>query len=188
MHRHSKPVIEHSMKQVYALADSRWASMHQSSTFERRKKTMKTYLHRVMLMTVAIALSSSSLAMADYRDHNDKAWNSLYKAQSARQSMSHSYRTNSPMVAQTESAPTEVAQTPAKERTYSYDPSQQSDSSTGCAKKSDSSQPSQVAEQPAQTQRSFSYEPSSNGPTVRRSYSVGHQELSLDVGRHAKGY
>jgi hypothetical protein len=162
--------------------------MHQSSIFERRKKIMKTYLHKVMLMTVAIALSGSSLAMADYRDHNDKAWNSLYKAQSARQSMSRSYQTSAPVIAQTDSAPTEVAQAPAKERTYSYDPSQQSDSSTGCAKKSDNSQPSKVAEQPAQTQRSFSYEPSSNGPAVRRSYSAGHQEFSLDVARHAKGY
>src|SRR5450432_3606670 len=110
--------------------------MHQSSIFERRKKTMKIYLHKLTLMTVAVALSGSSLAMADYRDHNDKAWNSLYKDQSARQSMSHSYRTDVPAIVQSESAPTEGAQAPAMERTYSYDPSQQSDSSKGCAKNS----------------------------------------------------
>src|SRR5450432_725354 len=104
--------------------------MHQSSIFERPKKTMKIYLHKLMLLTVAVALSGSSLAMADYRDHNDKAWNSRYKAQSARQSTSRSYQTSTPAIAQTDSAS-------ANGRTYSYDPSQQSEGSTGCAKNSD---------------------------------------------------
>jgi hypothetical protein len=144
---------------------------------------MKTYLHKLMLMTVAVALSGSSLAMADFRDHNDKAWNSLYKARSARQSMSRSYQTNTPMT-----APTEVAQAPTKDRTYSYDPSQQSDSSAGCAKNNDNSQPTKVAEQPAQAQRSFSYEPAESGPIVGRGNSTSRGERSYDRAMRVKGY
>ena len=148
---------------------------------------MKTHLHKLMLMTVALGLSGSSLAMADYRDHNDKGWNSLYKAQSARQSMSHSYRTNAPVIVRSESVPTEIAQAPTHDRTYSYEPSQQSDSSSASVKNSDSGQ-STVAERPAQTRRSFSYEPSESGPTVGHGYGTSRGETSYDRAMRAKGY
>jgi hypothetical protein len=149
---------------------------------------MKTNLHKLMLMTVAIALSGSSLAMADdFRDHNYKGWNSLYLS-SKSHSTSRSFRSNAPMSVRSETTPTEVAQAPTNDRTYSYEPSQQSDSSSGCAKNGDNGQSSNVAEQPAQTQRSYSYEPSSNGPVVGRNYSVGHGGSSYERAMRAKGY
>jgi hypothetical protein len=149
---------------------------------------MKTYLHKLMLMTVAIALSGSSLAMADdFRDHNYKGWNSLYLSSKAH-STSRSFRSNAPVIVRSETAPTEVAQAPTQDRTYSYEPSQQSDSSSGCAKNGDNGQSSKVAEQPATTQRSYSYEPATSSPTVGRNYGMSRGETSYDRAMRVKGY
>jgi hypothetical protein len=147
---------------------------------------MRTHLHKLLLMTAAIALSGSSLAMADdYRDHNYKAWNSLYLS-SKSHSTSRSFRSNAPVIVRSETAPPELAQAPTQDRTYSYEPSQQ-DGSSGCAKNGDSGQPT-IAEQPAQTQRSFSYEPSESSPVISRSYGTSRGETSYDRAMHAKGY
>jgi hypothetical protein len=149
---------------------------------------MKTYLHSLLLMTAAIGLSASSLAMADdYRDHNYKGWNSLYLS-SKSHSTSRSYRTNAPVIVRSETAPTEVAQAPTKDRTYSYEPSQPSDSSSGCAKNGDSGQSSKVAEQPATTQRSYSYQPATSSPIVGRGYGAARGEMSYERAMRAKGY
>jgi hypothetical protein len=185
MHRPTRPAFECWMSQELSV---RWLTLGQYSAelFFERRKTMRTYLQNLLLMTAAIALSGSSLAMADdYRDHNYKGWNSLYLS-SRSHSTSRSFQSNAPMSAQSETAPSEVAEAPTHDRTYSYEPAQQGDSSSG-AKNGDSGQ-STATDRPAQTRRSFSYEPSESSPTVGRAHSTSRRQTSYARAMHAKGY
>jgi hypothetical protein len=149
---------------------------------------MKTYLHKLLLMTVAIGLSGSSLVLADFRDNADhKAWTNFGRWTSPTAN-SRSYRENVPMVVRNESAPAAMAQAPSQERTYSYEPPQQAAGSTGCVKGDASTQSPNTAQQPSGNTRSFSYEPANSVPASARSYNAPRGEFSIDVARHAKGY
>ena len=86
---------------------------------------MKTYFNKSMALTVVFGLLASSMAMADFRDYNQKAWNDGWKRSSHRTTVSSNYRTNersAQSVVRTEPAPVSVAQGPTKERAFSYEP------------------------------------------------------------------
>jgi hypothetical protein len=129
---------------------------------------MSTTFKTLLSLTTFAAFFVSATVLADYRDHNDKAWNSVYKR-------SHSVATT---VARSEAAPVTVAQAPAKERAYSYEPSKDAGSAPA----------TNAAPKVTRSNRSFSYEPATSAPVLaggRNSISSG---FSIDVGRRAKGY
>jgi hypothetical protein len=92
------------------------------------------------------------------------------------------------MSVRSETTPTEVAQAPTNDRTYSYEPSQQSSGSSESATNGDSGQSSKVAEQPAQTRRSYSYEPSEGSLNVVRGHGTARGETSYERAMRVKGY
>jgi hypothetical protein len=121
---------------------------------------MSTNFKTLLSLTTFAVLFVSATAIADYRDYNDKAWNSLYKR-------SHS-------VATARSCPAATAAIVKSEASPATD--------AGAVKVA------QAAPNAATSNRSFSYEPAMSAPAVSRGHSAATNGFSIDVGRHAKGY
>jgi hypothetical protein len=140
---------------------------------------------KTLLSLIALgAFFVSATAMADYRDYNDKAWNSLYK-RSHSVATSRVDRTTAPVIARSEAAPEKIAQAPSTARAYSYEPAQIAGSSTPCTGKA---APAASTAQKATSNRSFSYEPGATyiAPAVRYGSSGGGN--SYQNAMRAKGY
>jgi hypothetical protein len=138
---------------------------------------MSTTFTTLLSLTTIGAFFVSAAAMADYRDYNDKAWNSIYKRSNS-VATAHVNRAVTAMVARSETAPVTVAQAPAKERAYSYEPSKDAGSAPA----------TNAAPKATRSNRSFSYEPATSAPAVGRGRSSAASGFSIDVGRRAKGY
>lgn len=120
------------------------------------------YLNFKMLvsaMTLA-GLFVATSSGADFYDYNHKVGPQLGRgsSQSARRSRPM-YRSTAPAIVRTESAPNAVAQAPTERRSFSYEPSQQTEAGA-CEGSVASEQASATAQRSAETRRSFSYEPS----------------------------
>lgn len=150
---------------------------------------MTTYFHKLLLTTIAIGLSGTSLAMAtDINAGNDhKAWTNFGRS-SNRSATSRSYRATAPVIVQSEPVASAVAQAPTTRRAYSYEPSKQGGTSSGCTSNATSDKSTAAAPQATQAQRSFSYEPSYSGRAAGRGRNSASSGFSIDVGRRAKGY
>lgn len=70
------------------------------------------------------------------------------------------YRGTAPVIVRTERAPSAVAQAPAEERRFSYDPAQPAEVGTPCPGSVTTEPAPATAERSTRTYRSFSYEPS----------------------------
>jgi hypothetical protein len=139
---------------------------------------MSTKFKTLLSLTAIAVFLVSATAMADFRDYNYKAWNSIYLREHA--TAARSNRATTPMVARSQTAPVEVAQAPTNERAYSYEPATNSDSAQAPA--------NQAAPKAKTTNRSFSYEPGAtySAPAVRyRSFGGGN---SYENAMRAKGY
>jgi hypothetical protein len=135
----------------------------------------------------------------DFRDYNDKAWNSIYKREHAAVTRS---RIAAPVIVRSQAAPVTVAQAPAKERAYSYDAPKAATTSngSGCSgsaapaptpSTAPAATPAPSTAQKTVTTRSFSYEPGVTygyfgGSSVRRGSSGGGN--SYQNAMRAKGY
>jgi hypothetical protein len=149
---------------------------------------MSTYFKTLLSLTAVAGLFTATTAMADFRDHADsKAWTNFGRWSSGN-ATSRSYQSTAPVIVRSDSAPAAVAQAPTKERTYSFEPSQQGGSSAGCTGNAGSAQSPSVAQGPTGSNRSFSYEPTSNAPVVMGGRGSASSGLSIDAARHAKGY
>jgi len=84
---------------------------------------MKFCVNNSMLLAVAIALVSSSLAMANHRGYRSNGWNSS-------QNVSSSCSCGS-TVEKSAPAPAVASETPAKERAFSYEPANDGNSPNG---------------------------------------------------------
>ena len=123
---------------------------------------MNPYL-KAMLMVAAIAgLYVPATARADFRDYNYKAWAQQGRTSSRSGMRSRPmYRSTAPVIVRTEPAPNAVAQAPTEQRSYSYEPSQQTESGArGCGGSVGTEQAPATAQRSTETRRSFSYEPS----------------------------
>jgi hypothetical protein len=124
---------------------------------------MKLYVKTLTLATTLAGLLVATSTNADFRDYNYKAWAQPGKQRSP-QSASRSrsmYRSTVPVIVRTEPAPNAVAQAPTEQRSFSYEPSQQSVSSgCGCGDSADTQPTPATAQRSTDTRRSFSYEPS----------------------------
>jgi hypothetical protein len=138
---------------------------------------MSANFKALLSLAAVAAFFVSAAAMADYRDYNDKAWNSIYRRTHS-VATARPNRAVAPVIVRSEAGPTEVAQAPAKERAYSYEPSKDAGSAPAA----------KAALKAAGSNRSFSYEPATNAPGVGRGRSSAANEFSIDVGRRAKGY
>jgi hypothetical protein len=148
---------------------------------------MKTYVNNSIFMAVVITLVTAPLAMAwDFRDYNDKAWNSIYKREHSA-TTSRAGRTAAPVIVRSDTAKVEVAQVPNRERANSYEPSKDTAASTPCGGKATST-PAPSTARKATSNRSFSYEPGVNysAPVIRQGGSGG--ENSYQRAMRAKGY
>jgi hypothetical protein len=148
---------------------------------------MSTKFKTLLSLAAVAAFFVSAAALADFRDYNDKAWNSIYKREHS-VATARSNRVAAPVIMRSQTAPTEVAQAPAKERAYSYEPSTDASASTPCGGKATSAP--NTAQKATSSNRSFSYEPATSGAprSVGRSRNSGTSGFSIDVGRRAKGY
>jgi hypothetical protein len=138
--------------------------------YERRTK-MSPYFNKLLFAAVAIAalltiqVFASSVSAAGpslgfpsgkpyYGSSNQRA------SQSAGRSRTM-YRSTAPVIVRTESAPNAVAQAPSEQRSYSYEPSQQSVSGPcGCGSTVEPAPA--TAQRSTETRRSYSYEPSTS--------------------------
>lgn len=172
-------------------------------------KTVKTNFYNSFVVAIIATLLTSTLAIADYRDYNYKAWNSGWKGSPNRSSVrsSRTYARSTPSVVKTEAAPAKVAQAPSENRTFSYDPAQDAKQAAPChsaaksapetAAKAAEKSTTKSAEKPKATStRSFSYEPDMAPARVSapRYYgrsgggSSGNGGFSYDRAMRAKGY
>jgi hypothetical protein len=143
---------------------------------------MSTKFKTLLSLAAVAAFFVSAAAMADFRDYNYKGWNSIYLREHA--TAARSNRVATPTIVRSEAAPVEVAQAPAKERAYSYEPSKDASASTPCGGAAASTSTAQKTT----TNRSFSYEPGAtySAPAVRnRSFGGGN---SYENAMRAKGY
>ena len=137
---------------------------------------MSTNFKALLSSTAVAAFFVSATAMADFRDYNYKAWNSIYLREHS--AAARSNRAVGPMVARSQTVPVEVAQAPTNERAYSYEPSNDSGQAPA----------NQAAPTAKTSNRSFSYEPGAtySAPMVRRgSFGGGN---SYENAMRAKGY
>lgn len=142
---------------------------------------MNSYWKTCILLAVAACLFASEAAIAapTYLDSSAKARGDYGRGSSGSSMRSRSYRAYrpAPMIARSESAPSEVAQAPVAERRFSYEPSSQVETSGDCCCGSSvrSEQAPETAQRSTESRRSFSYEPSTESGTAQpsvRSYSV----------------
>jgi hypothetical protein len=138
---------------------------------------MSTKFKTLLSLTTVAAFFASAAAMADYRDYNDKAWNSIYQSTHS-VATARSNRSAAPMIVRSEPAPAAVAQAPTNTRVYSYEP----------LKDAGSAPTAQATPKATGSNRSFSYEPATSAPVMTGGRSPTASGFSIDVGRHAKGY
>jgi len=162
---------------------------------------MKTYFNKSMALAVVLGLLASSMAMADFRDYNQKAWNAGWKGSShtatARSNCPSPMR-SAPGLVRTEPAPVSVAQAPTKERAFSYEPAKDKTAAPAADSKSKAATaPAPKTAEKSTTTRSYSYEPGTAtyaAPAVRRSYDnyrsggSSNSGNSYDRAMRAKGY
>src|SRR5690349_15535042 len=93
---------------------------------------MNTTFYKSVVLGMTFGLLAASVATADFRDYNSKAWNSGWKGSSH---TSNTWRSSGSTVVRSEAAPAVVA-TPANDRAFSYDPAKSAPEATngGCAK------------------------------------------------------
>lgn len=135
---------------------------------------MNRYFKTMLSLTAIFGLSIASSANADSRGYNYKAWNPGYHASSRSTGNMRSYRSTAPSVVHSESTPTDVAQAPTERRSYSYEPAQSANSSSGCGSAYSEQAPA-TTQGSSGTNRSFSYEPSmdsSSGGSLRSGRST----------------
>jgi hypothetical protein len=137
---------------------------------------MSTTFKTLLSLVTFGAFFVSAAALADYRDYNDKAWNSIYKREHS-VATARSNRLAAPAVVRTSPAPVEVAQAPTQERAYSYEP----------AKDAGSAPAAKTAPKAASSNRSFSYDPATSAPSVRHSSGL-RDASSYERAMRAKGY
>ena len=174
---------------------------------------MNTTFYKSLVMGMTFGLLATSVAMADFRDYNSKAWNSGWKGSSRSAS---TWRSNGSTVARSEAAPAAVTSTPAKDRAFSYEPSKSTPEATNnCGAKATSAPAPKVADKAvgkvadkaaektvvkaadkATSTRSFSYEPEKASqptttryaPAMRGNYNRSSGGNSYDKAMRSKGY
>jgi hypothetical protein len=145
----------------------------------------------------AFAQKSAGGVIGDARLHPG-TWSGQGSSRSVVRSQP-TYRSAAPETARSESAPTVVAQKPTEQRSYSYEPKEEtkvSAGSCGCGSSARTEPAPTTAARSTESGRSFSYEPStdSNTSTVRtvqptrRNYSTPSSGFSHDTAMRAKGY
>jgi hypothetical protein len=148
--------------------------------------TMKTNDHNSMYLAVVVALITAPFAMAwDFRDYNDKAWNSIYKREHA--ATSRVGRAAAPVIVRNDVVAPKVAKAPTAERSFSYEPPKTATATTSCGGGTVPAAAPSTAKKTV-TSRSFSYEPGTSygGSMVRRGSSGGGN--SYEKAMRAKGY
>lgn len=144
---------------------------------------MSTKFKTLLSLTALAAFFVSAAAMADFRDYNDKGWNSIYRRE---HSAATTNRAAAPVIVRSEAAPVAVAQAPTQERAYSYEPAKQAAGASGSTSNTTSDKSAAAAPQSTKVRRSFSYEPSTSGSVRHGSTSRGGN--SYENAMRAKGY
>jgi hypothetical protein len=136
---------------------------------------MSTNFKSLLTLTAVGVFFVSTTAMADFRDYNYKAWNSIYLREHAAAN-NRVYRAAAPMIVRSQAAPAQVAQAqaPANERASSYEPDTKTDTAQAT---------------PKVATRSFSYEPGATySAPVLRGGGRASGSNSYETAMRAKGY
>jgi len=145
----------------------------------------------------AFAQKSAGGAIGEARLHPG-TWGNQGTSRSATRSRSM-YRSTAPETVRTESAPTAVAQKPTEQRSFSYEPKEETKASVGgcgCGSTVRTESAPTATSRSTESGRSYSYEPSTDSSSSRmrttqpsrRSYSTPRSGFSHDTAMRAKGY
>jgi hypothetical protein len=147
---------------------------------------MKMYLKMLLVGMAVVGLNVPATALAQKSAGGVVGEARLHPGTWGSQSSSRSfarsrpmYRSTAPVIVRTEQAPSAVAQAPAEQRRFSYEPSRQAEAVTPCPPATTSTRPAPATAQ--RSGRAFSYEPSMSSDTGQpavRSYSAPRMRSS----------